>query len=673
MKTFSTLVTSRSLFTRTALGCTLFISSAGLFAACEPAADTDTESEETGASEQELRACPDPKEMAAAGGCPDCTVQTPVRLSLPLTGVKACSAKLLDRDGEGGVVTMLRDGTVTEEARLFEAERALYRKLHGALTPELADVIDTLPGDTMVNLWIWAKVTLEYPAKEALIADPALAARFAEHARSASRAATGPLIQALERGGHTLLEGDGNDPLIRAVVPASEVRALARMPEALSIGSDDWPGQPLTTAWWDSIRMTTAQGMTTGTGQNVCVIEGGRPDDVSQLTLAELAAPAGGTSWHSRWVTGIIRNTGTLDVAPNASIYIGNWPGYTGDQPSMAAWCANRGARTVNFSHTFTSGHPGGISGTDMQFDYFTKLSPFPLFVPAAGNWGCVAGQDTVVNRGHNSLVIGGSNDLGDTDVTNDTIYDCSSFRNPTSDHSDRELPYAVAPAVNVDSVGLVATGTSGSAPMATGTVALMAARDPWFNTWPEMKRAAILATSLRNVDASAFGSLPGSDLKDGVGLLNGAFAADIASMANKRGPGTTAAPAGHDGKTLSFTSDFPSGSISSSVYNIQAVPGFFGGPLRVRAAIAWDSSPTCTANGNSCTADALDADLDLLIFDSAGNQVCSSGSYDSSWEACDFAATTNGNYTLKIKKYGTVTASTYIGVAWYTYTPGLM
>lgn len=673
MKTFSTFVTSRSLLARSALGCTLFISSAGLFAACEPAADTDTESEETGAAEQELRACPDPKEMAAAGGCPDCTVMTPVRLSLPLTGVKACSAKLLDRDGEGGVVTMLRDGSVTEEKRLFEAERGLYRKLHGALTPELADVIDSLPGDTMVNLWIWAKVTLEYPAKEALIADPALAARFAEHARSASRAATGPLIQALERGGHTLLEGDGSDPLIRAVVPASEVRALARMPEALSIGSDDWPGQPLTTAWWDSIRSSAAQTMSTGTGQSVCVIEGGRPDDVSQLTLTELATPTGGTSWHSRWVTGIIRNTGALDVAPDASIYIGNWPGYTGNQPSMAAWCANRGARTVNFSHTFTSGHPGGISGTDMQFDYLTKLSPYPLFVPAAGNWGCNAGEDTVVNRGHNSLVMGGSNDQGDTNVTNDTIYDCSSFRNPTSDHSDRELPYAVAPAVSLDSVGLVATGTSGSAPMATGTVALMGARDHRFDTWPEMKRAAILATSLRNVDGAGFTSLPLGDIKDGVGLLNGMFAADIANPTHGRSAGSAAAYAGRDGRTLHFTSDFPSGSVSSAVYNIQPGNGFFSSNVRVRAAIAWDSSPTCTSSGNSCTADALDADLDLLIYDAAGNLVCDSTTYDSSWEACDFQATPFANYTLKIKKYGTVTSSTYLGVAWYSYDPDFM
>ncbi len=673
MKTFSTLVTSRSLFTRTALGCMLFASSAALFAACEPATDTELDSEETEASDQELRACPDPTEMAAAGGCPDCTVQTPVRLSLPLTGVEACSAKLLDRNGEGRVVTMLRDGSVTEEARLFETEHALHRKLHGALTPELAGVIDSLPGDTMVNLWIWAKVTLEYPAKEALIADPALAERFAEHARQTSRSATGPLIQALERGGHTLLAGDGTDPLIRAVVPASEVRALARMPEALAMGSDEWPGEPLATAWWDSIRSVSAQSFSTGAGQSVCVIEAGRPDDVSQLTLTELAAPTGGTSWHSRWVTGIIRNTGTLDVAPNASIYIGNWPGYTGDQTSMTAWCANRGARTINFSHSFTSGHPGGITGTDMQFDYFTKISPFPLVVPAAGNFGCVTGQDTVMNRGHNSLVIGGSDDKGDVDLANDTIYDCSSFRNPTSDHSDRELPYAVAPAVNLDSVGLTATGTSGSAPMATGTVALMGARDSSFNLWPEMKRAAILATSIKNVDGSAFASLPAGDLKDGAGLLNSLFAAAIADPVNKRGPGTAGAPAGRDGRTLYFSSDFPSGSISSAVYNIQAAPGFWGDPVRVRAAIAWDSSPTCTANGNTCTADALDADLDLLIYDGAGNFVCGSSTYDSSWEACDFAATPYGNYTLKIQKYGTVTTNTYLGVAWYTYTPGFM
>lgn len=610
--------------------------------------------------------CPSADDILAALDCPDCAVLNVGRVSLPMQGRNACTAKIVDESGVGSLFTTLDDGSVADEAALLEEERALFHARFGALTPELAAALDSLDSDDAIPVWIWARLTLEYPDKEAMIASPELGRRFAEEARDKAIAARAPIHAEIVRRGFRLLDDGGSTPMLRAVLPVHAIREMARMPEVVALGSDESPGHPLSTVYFTSDAAAAAQGMSTGSGRGVCLIEAGRPDNTSQLEIAGTASPNGATSSHIRMTSGLVRNTGTTDLAPAANVFIGNWDQYsaTPTAPTVHEWCTSMGATTINFSWSFTDGSPGGLTGVDMQEDYFTKLWPFPLYVPAAGNAGCASGYDTVQNRAHNALVVGGSDDKGTTSFYDDTIYNCSSWRNPTSVHNDRELPYMVAPAVNIDSAGLTDTGTSFAAPQVAGTMALVEARNNSFGSWPEMKRALMLATSFRNVDGGTPVNLPAGDLKDGAGLLHSAEAVTLADPANLRYPGNTPAWNGYGNATLNFTTDFTNG-VSNAKWNMQALS--WGNHLRV--AIAWDGSATCSASGLTCSADTLDADLDLTIVDTTtGAIVCSSSSFDSSWEMCDFMTTANHQYRAEIRKYATTAASTYLGIAWNVY-----
>ncbi|MFO0587330.1 MAG: S8 family serine peptidase [Polyangiaceae bacterium] len=610
--------------------------------------------------------CPSPEAILAIKGCPDCTVSNVARVDLPMQGRSACTAKVISPSGEGALFTTLDDGTVADEAALLDEERALYRGRYGALTPELARALEIADAEEMIPVWLWARLTLDYPDKNIAIANPEIGKRFAEEAKIKAIAAREPIAAALRERGFRITDEGGSAPMLRALVPARAVRELAFLPEVVALGSDEFPGRPLTTAYYTNDRVSTAQTVSTGTGRGVCLIEANRPDDMSQMEIAGIASPNGAPYWHIRMTSGVVRNTGTTEMAPAASVFVGNWDQYAGtpSAPTVHEWCTSQGATTINFSWSFASGAPEGQNSVDMQEDYFTKLWPYPLYVPAAGNAGCNAGYDTVMNRGHNALVVGGSDDKGTTTIGDDTIYDCSSWRNPTSTHSDRELPYMVAPAVNIDSAGLTATGTSLAAPQVAGTMALVEARGTGFGSWPEMKRALMLAASWRNVDGGGFSNLPAGDIKDGVGLLDSAQAVMIADPTNYRYANSAAAMTGYGNAYLNFATDFTSG-ISNAKWNLQ--PLSYGG--KIRAAIAWDGSPTCTTSGLSCSADNLDADLDLEIVDtSTGATVCTSGSYDSSWEACNFVATAGHLYRAQIRKYTNNAASTYLGIAWTVY-----
>lgn len=92
---------------------------------------------------------------------------------------------------------------------------------------------------------------------------------------------------------------------------------------------------------------------------------------------------------------------------------------------------------------------------------------------------------------------------------------------------------------------------------------------------------------------------------------------------------------------------------------------------MRSRVAIAFDSSTVgCSQlDGTGCTGDALDGDLDLEITDESGNQVCYSGSYDSSYELCDFPVVNGKTYHARIVKWTTSATATYLGIAWQTYS----
>ena len=98
-------------------------------------------------------------------------------------------------------------------------------------------------------------------------------------------------------------------------------------------------------------------------------------------------------------------------------------------------------------------------------------------------------------------------------------------------------------------------------------------------------------------------------------------------------------------------------------------MPRFRWGPRNVKVVLAWTSKVTSIL-GWFYLSD-LTVDLDLKVFDAAGNQVAYSGSWDNSYEIAEFIADPGQTYTIRIRRWSG-TDATWFGVAW-TVTGGLL
>ncbi|HEV8532060.1 MAG TPA: hypothetical protein VGT00_11630, partial [Methylomirabilota bacterium] len=98
----------------------------------------------------------------------------------------------------------------------------------------------------------------------------------------------------------------------------------------------------------------------------------------------------------------------------------------------------------------------------------------------------------------------------------------------------------------------------------------------------------------------------------------------------------------------------------------------FIFSPRHVKVALAWDSRITMfpLPGLELPIASTLTVDLDLQIFDSRGNQVGYSGSWDNSYELAEFEGEPGATYTIKIRRWSG-TDSVWYGIGW-TVTGGL-
>ena len=93
-------------------------------------------------------------------------------------------------------------------------------------------------------------------------------------------------------------------------------------------------------------------------------------------------------------------------------------------------------------------------------------------------------------------------------------------------------------------------------------------------------------------------------------------------------------------------------------------VPRFFFGP-RVKVALAWDSlAAVIDVLWLQVAIDQLKLDLDLHVFDSRGNQVGYSGSWDNSYEIAEFPAVA-ARRTRSGSTASPATDDVWFGVAW--------
>lgn len=626
-------------------------------------------------------ATPPPESVARQfANCPSCLVLGSARVSLAESRREAYSFKLLDEATHAGtLVTLLLnpngDIVQVDESTLLEEERIIRTRKYGKRTQSLAASSSRAPAQTLVAIWIWTKVRLEYPIKETIT--PAVRAAWEADRDTKIAAANEPVLLFLRSAGYTILEASAESPLIRALVPISAIGVIDSFPTVEAIGDEVWPPVPLSTNYYDAVRAPAAQSFSTGATKTSDQY-GCKPDDYADLVVVDTASANSCTDWHVRWTTGIIRNRGTpAGTNPGAISYISNWDNYNTSgrtEPSTEHWAMAQGVRPFNYSHSANNGAPGPVSanGTSMKFDFQAKNSPFPLWVQAAGNSGNVAGFDAVQNRSMNGIVVGASDDKGTISIGDDDMAPFSSWRNPTGSHGDFELPNLSAPGVNITAAGSTASGTSAAAPIVAGCLGYAYARDTTFSSWPELGRAVSMATAVHGlVGQPAFEQLSSvlPDARQGVGLVHCASIAQLADPANDRSPGSAAANRGRNQRTVVFAADFDAN--GDSLFSWNLVADF---PGRLRVVVAFDSTAGgCSqTTGDNCTSDTLDADLDLHIRRSLDNSmVCSSNSFDSSWEGCDFAVAAGETFTARIRKFSTNAAQTYLGIAWFNWIPG--
>lgn len=450
-------------------------------------------------------------------------------------------------------------------------------------------------------------------------------------------------------------------PIAYADLTAEQIVALAKVP---GVGRVVWakPNLPQATQYVAAVGANSTG--YTGVNKKVCVIEQYKYTTPSYVTFESTYCGTGSTTDHGRIVSGVINQSeAPYGTAPDSLLYYAHWDNCDSNAAPAMEWCIDQSAKVWNFSHT--------CSELDRWlFDYWTKISPYPLVVVAAGNEGpaevaCAnsCGGSTIGTTSCgalNTLVVGGVNDCGTTSRSDDKIYCPTSSLNQGT---DREFPHIAAPAQSITADGLTDSGTSFAAPNVSGIAAQLLEVN-WNNigNWPELSRAILIATADENVDGGRMTVL-GSDIehRDGAGEANALLATDLADSGNKKDGGNTACEKGFDMGTLTTSAPIE-GNFYSEQYKLKTTQS----GKKARIVVVWDGTATCSDPGaGSCSADSMDADIELEVTD--GTVTYYSESIDNTYEFLEISLTANVEYTIKIRVYDWFGSQTYMAVAWYT------
>lgn len=450
-------------------------------------------------------------------------------------------------------------------------------------------------------------------------------------------------------------------PFVSAVLPAGAIRELARDPRVAFIGMDqekevsDYPtiAQSLPTTSTHTVHSAGVK----GAGVRIAVLEGGTLN-VSQscFNIGAIQSSSPAASDHMTKSVGIIGNryssTGTCSgswqgYAPDAKVYLAN----VSDYKDRYDWAKSKGVNVITMSWHFGSEETNGdLHARDVYFDYWTTRYPYPTIFTSAGNQAAVGAYAS--GKGYNFFGVGNVDNDGDGNRCNDTISSSSSWKNPTSPHSDREIPEIAAPGSRHDLLGSSFGGTSCATPVAASAAALLMNKNSSLKIWPEAVRAIMLATAnYQRADGADWSKY--SDGKDGVGMVNAWYGS---LTAGRRETGTTAQFRAHDYGTMR-ASNF-SGGYFNKTWKARTTTT----NARIRVAVTWNSKVTTSSS-------VLDADLDLRVFDPDGILVATSSTWDSNYEFVEFKPNKIGNYTIKIRGFSVPNNFvSYYGVAWTTH-----
>jgi len=628
----------------------------------------------------------------AAAGCPDCTVIARSTVTLPLTGKAIVQAKLISPAGPATYrIALDGGGNSVDTTSLLAAEGAAKISRQSKLRDSVY-ARSTMSSSELVPVSIWADVVGDHDPREQMRSDANF--RATRLAQNASRLQTGTskVTAWLDANGFATHTRGADTPLITAEVPASALADLGRL-DGVAIVDLRYPEVLNGFNWFDAVKAPSAQYLvSSAAGIPFCNGEGDQPDSYTYLDLSGILDSSSHPTMHARWTSELISTTAGNSMAPGAAFYLpANDLGTDGyDRYQAWTWCfSDLGIWNMNRSAGSVPTGGSGASGLlldDMALDYYAVNWPYPLITASAGN--CVdgygGGVDCITgspvngaytdNRSYNTLIVGSSDGDGSPQTSDDFMSDFSQYINPVTTNNDFELPNLVAPGsdiydYNIDSVSVEDAGTSASSAITMGAALLMETMDSSLTYYPEVEKALMMDASTHPLDGTRPEALGGGqDLRQGAGLLNSQNAIEYANPTYAIGPSATASALGHWAQYYDFSTDFPGG--ISAPYNIAAtISG------RLRAVIAWDATASgcSSADGNGCTGDVIDADLDLHILkyvSGSWQEACGSVTWDSSWELCDIPVNAGDLYEAVIVKNATNASGTYLGIAWSNYDP---
>jgi len=594
---------------------------------------------------------------------------------------------LVDLD-DGSVV----DDVAAVERAEAEAHRARYGKLHPALYERLqtANNEEALP----VAIWvggergrsreeIYALLSCQYPQVRRALAshtspfdldDPSLSrqvrAEYEQMRQKDIAARIHPLVRYLKHRGITV-ETHHLLPSITAMLSKGEILALTKRNDVQIIYLVEGEGEPAldtavhtnhVTPVWSALGI---EGIPEpAIPITIAIVEHGNVDWNNSFLhhTLRLVAPNGETDHATRVAS---------DAASFHDTYRGMAPGATilsaGSGNSMPSlhfalnWALDQGADVVNVSWVWYNNTPE-LEWLDRAFDHTARDRGVTIMV-AAGN----RRNEYIVSpaKGWNVITVGGINDQGHTNWSDDTMYEVpgtnegSSYLDPGSPHGDREKPEVAAPGQDIRALGLndvpqTRSGTSHAAPQVSGLVALLMHDNADLKDWPTAVKAILMASAMHNVE----GDSRLSD-EDGAGSIDATRAYTIAH--HHRSDGTTCWE-GSCWWAVNTTSIYPApgGWLKQSFFATQ-------GDL-IRVAIAWwseaDPPPAYPTLGD----DALTSNFNLYVWDPDGNLLSSgySASWDNNYEIVQFSAPKTGLYEIGAYKSldGTTESDNQLGVA---------
>ena len=609
----------------------------------------------------------------------------------------AYAVKILDLQNETiDIYWYDAEGHPITEQEAFDARAAAYESKYGHLSRGLYARLAETSAAEVVPVAVWAEQALGTNV-------PSPSLPFKVYLPLVLRGGTSPcsspiecIVQFIEDRGYSVDYISTEVPVVYASLPATLINDLQTQSYVAAIYEQVNNQDTLYSAGRTAAAPWTWSRGITGSGIKVAVLEvpelcgtGGSGVATGNPYVPASAYYRDGeqVSNHATMVAGVIASTHSTDkgIAYGATILSANAgkirsiiPGMESDIIAAADWAIESGADVINASFGSVCGDRS-ITSQDKYFDWVVwekhktvvvsagnltinpdKPSYCPWYVP----WPYCPSNYNVSSPGkaYNVITVGAKDDKNTAETEADTKDDqfsyFSLYVDPETTSSNRLKPEVVAVGERINTtisqspwMGGEVRGTSFSAPIVAGEVALMMQRTDWLRFSPEAVKAGIMTTarwtSLRddvNPDQQA------SIDKMGVGAVD-TTAADN-SLINGRIQGL-----------YLREQDFNNGYYG---INFEVMV-----PERIRVIIVWSSHPGRIWITDWILHDRLESDFDLTVHAPNG-QVFGSYADEANYEIVEFMAPVTGNYRARIhlSRWDKSSMEERVGFAWYSGAP---